>query len=348
MGSEAGEVVPPFKKRTTSSTARRQGQGVDRRTFLKALAGGAVAATTARGALALKGDAERGSSALKKKVGGLLDGSDDEGKVMTGSVQEAVTRKPPIELDIYPDLLTNKDAARNPIRDAATEMFPKVQDNLEIISQQEEKIRQAAKEHQTPEDLLLGLVITESVGDRYAVSSAGAKGLTQMMDEMAKKHGLQVSGADTKAEGYNPKTDPDDRFNPDLILEPTTRELREAYDTRWGNWGLTFWEWHAGATNIYNALQVYISDKHQLQLPDIKVIPTDNSEQANAVATTEASRRVERYKSVIKEKGINVFEMLQYPAIINMFNELGYDYTKKYIPRIVASSLLYNSLKSLV
>jgi len=73
-------------------------------------------------------------------------------------------------------------------------------------------IKEHALTHQLDWKLITALIIQESGFNEYAVSSAGAKGLMQLMPETANELGV------------------DDPFEPETSIEGATRYLRSLYD----------------------------------------------------------------------------------------------------------------------
>lgn len=181
----------------------------------------------------------------------------------------------------------------------------------------ESLIKSSAEKYDVPADLLLGLIIVESRGDPFAISRSGAKGLTQMMDEMAKKHNLTISS-----------NLGDQRFIPEFILPATAKELSEAY-ARYGDWSLALWEWHAGAPQVYEALKVYFS-RQNLNLPDI-----------NVQSEEEALARMGEYKEAIAAREINVYKLFKDQFINRMFRGPQWDQTAEYVPRIAAAAEVF-------
>lgn len=99
--------------------------------------------------------------------------------------------------------------------------------------------RAAAQRNGVPEGLFLRLVNQESRWDPHAVSSAGARGLAQLMPETARRLGV----------------DPDD---PHQNLEGGARYLRMMYD-RFGDWRLALAAYNAGpgAVERHNGVPPY-------------------------------------------------------------------------------------------
>lgn len=198
-------------------------------------------------------------------------------------------------------------------------------EHMVMVKFHEQLIRQSARAEGVPEDLLFGLVIIESKGDQYAESPVGARGLTQMMPQMAEKYGLEVS------EFGN-----DERYIPEKILPATAKELKESYN-RWGDWGLALWEWHAGAPEIYGAVQVYLRDIYGEELPDV-----------NVEDPQEALRIKDLYKDRIMIRQVNVFRLFQNPLIRAEFSGPEWDLTSIYVPRAVAASIVYRANENLI
>ena len=334
--------IERYKRVVGSNKRVRSGQGlqrkVGRRAIIKAGAIGVGVAGLMRGGLAFKEDTERGVGAIKERASGLFTGSKNQPEVAENPAIETAAQKPLTEFDLVYANLSQKERqdALLEIFRAQEVMLPNILPNLARIKSYEPLIRESAQVADVPENLLLGLMIAESLGDAKAVSPAGAKGLTQMMAEMANKYHLRIS-----------QNEDDERFAPGKILPSTAKELKEAYDLRYGDWGLAFWEWHAGAVQVFEALRVYFREKYNEELEDINVSPQDDSQEAQDVAGAEAVRRLASNKAKIQGR-VNLAELFQNQTVAGMFQGEEWDKTAEYVPRIVAASIVYNANKSLI
>lgn len=310
---------------------------VSRRDLGEIAAKGVIVSMSLVGAHKLGRIADQKSKGIKDRVQGVF-GENNQSDVVADKVVETTIQRPPTEFDlVYPNLSQEaRQTALSAVFKAQEVMLPNILPNLGRIKSYEQLIRESARSAQVPENLLLGLVIAESLGDAKAVSYAGAKGLTQMMDTMASKYDLKIS------EGED-----DERQVPEKILPASAKELKEAYDLRYGDWGLALWEWHAGAPQVYEALKVYFREKYQEELEDINVSPQDDSQQAQEEATAEAVRRIAANKAKIQGR-VNLADLFQNQSVVNMFTGEGWDKTSEYVPRIIVSSIIYNANKSLI
>jgi soluble lytic murein transglycosylase-like protein len=93
-------------------------------------------------------------------------------------------------------------------------------------------IEGAARRHNVPVELICGVILQESGGNHRAVSSAGAKGLMQLMPGTAKRFGV---------------TDP---YNPAQNIEGGTKYLRWLLDRFDGNIELALAGYNAGEGNV--------------------------------------------------------------------------------------------------
>lgn len=340
MGVDSSAELPG-KSAASGAGGRLLKTQVSRRRFLGR--GTETAFGVAATALALKeaGDlgvaADRKSKTLGDAIKGLFKGQ-DQPETVADKVVETTVQKPSTEFDlVYPNLSgETRQAALDAVFEAQEVMLPNILPNLERIKSYELLIRESAKAAQVPENLLLGLVIAESQGDPEAVSPVGAKGLTQMMDAMAQKYNLKISDGED-----------DERLMPEKILPASAKELKEAHDLRYGDWGLAFWEWHVGAPQVHEALKVYFSEKYQEELEDINVKPANDSAEAESTATAEAIRRIAINKAKIQGR-VNLADLFQNQTVAGMFTGEGWNKTDEYVSRIVASSIIYNANKHLV
>lgn len=320
-----GPVKSYVGERTTSRRARTSQSGISRRELLKLGGKVAVVGLAALKAKDISLETNERFAKARASVGDFFDGGSEE---LTN--QEALSiPKPRTEFDlVYPELTPQEGVS------AFAQILEEEKiigehyltpETYKLIAQNEQLIRKSARDAGVPEDLLLGLTIIESKGDQYAESPAGARGLTQMMPQMAEKYGLEVS------EFGN-----DERYIPEKIVPATVKELKESYN-RWGDWGLALWEWHAGAPEIYNAINMYLRDVYQEQLEDI-----------NNDSPAEVERIMKSYKDKIAQYNINVFRLFQNPLIRAEFSGPGWDLTSIYVPRAVAASIVYRANENLI
>ncbi len=104
-------------------------------------------------------------------------------------------------------------------------------------------IQDCARRHNVPVELICGVILQESGGNPRSVSSAGAKGLMQLMPETAKRFGVTNS------------------FNPIQNIEGGTRYLRFLLDRFNGNVELTLAGYNAGEKNV---------EKYGMQIPPFR------------------------------------------------------------------------------
>lgn len=198
---------------------------------------------------------------------------------------------------------------------------------MDSLKELEPLIRQVSKEGYLPEDLLLGMVIVESVGNRYAYNEeSGAKGLTQMTDEMAETYGLSISSVDLKDPNYDPTTDVDDRYVPEIILSATVKELQAAYQ-RTGDRGYAAWEWHAGARNVYAAIAIYVKSQYGEDLPNI--IGVEDPVLSMQIA--------QEYRDKVAQYHINLFRLFKNAQVQQAFSGPEWDNTLIYVVRALAA-----------
>jgi|SRR3989344_2296991 len=329
MAGDIGKELP--RARTVGGS----GKGISRRSLLRLGAKAAVVATigqwAGRQAYSDEQEAARKGDKVLDALGGFLKGKDQN----QSGVQVEVSQKPDLVSAefkaVFADLTSDeKRGALERVREAKALMLGILKNQvIENVSFNEDLIIKSAREKGVPESLLLGMVIMESSGNEKAVSGVGAKGLTQMMDGMAVKHELNINDGDD-----------DERFIPEKILPATATELVEQYG-RYGDWSLAVWDWHAGNKNVYTALQVYLKEAYREELPDINVYPSDESEEAKAVATVEADRRIRLFREAIGQHKITVYQLFENPTITEMFSGEEWNMTDEYVFRVVAASEAY-------
>lgn len=344
-----------YLKSTSRSVSRRVVSVASardtRRGFLKSTADwlkrGAVLAvgtSTVRGAFALKADTQEGVREGKQAAASL--GKDN--RVSNSGVNVEPIRKESSQSSRIP-FLKDIDLSglsedqiklgRNTTLEANHDVF-----DLDIIlrtSVNEDTIRSAARDNNVPEELLIGLVATESGGETEAIpdprkrQDEQAAGLTQLMPDVARKHGLKVTNGKD-----------DERFIPGKSLPAAASEIREEYDQRFGEWSLAFWAFHLGAPQLFDAIQACAKDAYKVSLPDIRVVSGPNKPPAQA--TAEAAEIKDRYRRLIQEKKLNAFKLLLNPAVRQQFQGDGWDQTLKYVSRIYASAATYSANKPII
>ena len=109
---------------------------------------------------------------------------------------------------------------------------------LDRIQRYESIIRSAAERYRLPVGLIKAVIKTESYGDAFVVSKAGAKGLMQLMDETASALGVRNS------------------FDPKENILGGSRYLREQIDRFGGDLKLALAAYNAGPGNVekYNGI----------------------------------------------------------------------------------------------
>lgn len=93
-------------------------------------------------------------------------------------------------------------------------------------------IKDSAARNNVPVELICGVILQESGGNARAVSSAGARGLMQLMPATAKRMGVRNS------------------FDPAQNIEGGTKYLRSLLDRYNGNVELTLAAYNAGEKNV--------------------------------------------------------------------------------------------------
>ena len=342
MPRDIGKELPK------SRVAGQSKEGFSRRRFLKgagALAVGAVGQWAGRQAYSDEQAAARKTDQILDNIGGIFK----KGENYQPGVTVEVSQKPDLVSaefkTAFPNLTEDERAgALEKVRMARSVMEGNLTNEaIRRIADNEDLIRSSAKRlgmDDAVANLLLGLVIAESngmvdaIGDPDPQTGEQARGLTQMMEAMAEKYALIVSGGDD-----------DERFIPEKILPATAQELLEYY-SKFGNWGLAIWTWHAGEPQVYKAVKVYLAEKFDKELPDINVAPTDQSSQARAEATAEAQRRMSAYRAAIKDHNVTIYHLFSHPTIRTMISGKGWNMTDEYVYRVIGAQEAYFEEKS--
>lgn len=308
------------------------------------LAAATAAAAVGVSSLAVRGgyetaiDVKHQVEDLARKVERVFDRSDDElaGYKKPALVDSRVKAVGIVNAELSPK---EAEAMTQKILEAEATMANNI--NIDVIKRTREYehiIDEASGKTGVPKNLLIGLVISESLGDKYAISSAGATGLTQITEGMAKELGIKTS-VDTyqRDENYDPQSDEiDERYNPQIVLLRTAEKLDEYYDWRFGDWEISGWAWHAGLGNVYNAIQTYIADTYSEQLPSV------DPEDPNAAET------VVLYKAKIVQYQISLHRLFQNERVKDMFSEEGWDKTDEYVYRIIAAAMIYENYSGIL
>ncbi|MDP3998577.1 MAG: transglycosylase SLT domain-containing protein [bacterium] len=168
-----------------------------------------------------------------------------------------------------------------------------------------------------PQELISGMVFIESGGDQKAVNRrSGARGIAQLMKPTAREYGLEV---DEKV---------DEREDPVKSLKVASDYLEHNFE-HFGDLGLTIWAYHAGPWNVYEAIRKYSADVYHLDPGSII------SEDPNTALT-----RIELYRRLVKEHGVNIFDLYENRMVKQeVLSDLG-DETERYVYRAVAASEL--------
>src|SRR3989344_164804 len=342
----AGDVGKELPKGRTSRVLDRK---VGRRNILGGLAKIGAAATVVqwagRQAYSDEQVAAREGDKVLDAVGNLFK---DETKNQPG-VQVEIDQKPDLVSaefkTVYPNLTSEEKAqALEMVRKGKVVMLNNLTNEaIGRIAANEEVIRSSITRLGMSDgvaNLLLGLVIAESngmvdaIGDPDPQTGEQARGLTQMMKATAEKYALKISGGDD-----------DERFIPEKILPATALELLEYY-SKFGNWGLAIWSWHAGEPQVYEAVRVYLSEKFDKELLDINVVPANDSPEAQAEATAVALQRMDEYKRAIRDYNVTIFHLFSHPTIRTMFSGKGWNMTDEYVYRVIGAQEAYFEEKS--
>lgn len=232
-------------------------------------------------------------------------------------------------------------------------LSPQDYENLTAIDEKtgksiDQEVWDVSNKAGVPYHALLGIVITESHGDRMAVAQQDVeakkdnpdteihKGLTGMSESMARKYNLKVSDGDD-----------DERFISSKILEATAEELLESFgqfngqDGENKDWGIPTFEWVAGRGRVYLAFQKFLEDEGIVKYDVPQNVPPGES------ATAIATGLISDYQRVIREQKINIFTLLKDQNIAQVFEDLDWASIKPYVSRVAGSAILWSQLKIL-
>ncbi len=114
------------------------------------------------------------------------------------------------------------------------------------------KIAAVLKRYQLPQELKV-LIALESAFNPYAVSSAGAVGYWQMMDDVAREYGLKIGGAKTSAKSKSKNRD--DRSNFAKSTLAAAKYLKDRAGNLNDNLLLMVASYNWGIGNVRNAMR---------------------------------------------------------------------------------------------
>lgn len=199
---------------------------------------------------------------------------------------------------------------------------PSYQQMLAVVKRHENTIRSEAAQNNFPEDLALGIVFVENGGGEDLTSPSGAVGVAQFLPEVATEFDLRVD------------EERDERKDPEKSIAAMAKKL--AADTKLfaGKADFAVWAYHAGAGNVFRALQIYYRDKTDVDLGDI----TEMSEE-------KAAELKETFGVLIKQDGLNVHTVLQNLAVQNELLAKLEDETELYPYKVVAAAALFETEK---
>jgi membrane-bound lytic murein transglycosylase B len=158
----------------------------------------------------------------------LAELSDSSSSSSTSGTSKAIEEK-----------TTEKSSSREPVRGARRFQPPRLGKAKSITAQQAQRLSRlapiiegAARKHNVPVELICGVILQESGGNPRAVSSAGAKGLMQLMPGTARRFGVT------------------DSFDPKQNIEGGTKYLRFLLDRFDGNIELALAGYNSGEGNV--------------------------------------------------------------------------------------------------
>lgn len=202
-------------------------------------------------------------------------------------------------------------------------------EHRKIPLEYKEIIKETAKAYGISEAMLYGIIAIENGGGSNVTNNiSGARGVAQFLPDTARQYGLIV----------NEKQD--QRADPVLSIDAAGRYLRDHKTLFGGDVGLTMWSYHAGAGNVYNALQVYFKDKFR----------EDIGSYSEAIGKNDAVARVRvesKAKELMKQDKLDIFKLFSNPAVKVEVEKLD-DFTSSYVPQIIAIMQLENEKKDRV
>lgn len=204
-------------------------------------------------------------------------------------------------------------------------------DMVWVTQKNEQKIRQAARENDIPEEIALGIVLIENGGGDDLTSGAGARGPCQLMKKTAERYHLIVE----LPEDHPEKTVEeliDERINPEKCFKAMTNYLADMREGFGGNLGIAVWGYHAGEGNVYSALREYFKDTQGIDLGDIGSALDD---------PVSYQKITSDYNQKIKETNLNVHQLLSNQAVRDNVLAFLEDETNLYVYKAVGGAELF-------
>lgn len=182
--------------------------------------------------------------------------------------------------------------------------------SLEVVKKHEQEIRRVAQAKGVPADVAIGIAFLENGGSEYAVSSAGAAGIYQLMPRTMESMGYSAS----------------DRRDVSKSIDAGLKYLTQNFKM-FGDWGLTTWSYHAGEGNVSKALRVYARANSGIELPGFE--------------------NTSAWRSYITENDITVHKLLSDPNVQRQVTDRLNDDSAGYPYKVMATAHLFELNKEL-
>lgn len=338
MSESSGESLPQRKiiQRTNAihSDFQDSSKAVSTRGVNKSGSSlGSKAASIVLGGLALGGSAAVINAVTENSatVHAAQAAVPEEQKIETkAQVQEKTSVKSHEKVEVQSDIFDTvfhdlDDAQLQKARDWVEEFKVKIaakpgyeKEHRQIPQEYKEIIKNTANVYGISEQMLYGIIAIENGGGPDVTNGASkARGVAQFLAVTANQYGLKVD------ENH------DQRADPVLSIDAAGKYLQVHRDLFAGDVGLTMWSYHAGAGNVYHALQVYIRDAYGVDIGSYSETMDDTD--------SKVREQIERdTQDFIKKKKIGFYDLVSNKAVKEEVIKDLHDYSDTYVPSIMA------------
>ena len=289
----------------------------------------AVGANRAADAIDFKGKVDRilGISGNDQRSGVFTTGQLQTDSQKTSEVGEAWVTSPRFE-DVFGNLEPKeKGVARSTVDEMKYDvLYPhsSFKDMMAVTNTFQSEIIEAANEFNLPSDLVSGMVFIENGGGVARISSAGALGPAQLMEDTAREMELRVD------------EEVDERTDTNKCFKAMSGYLNKQRDFFGGNLGFAIWAYHAGPGNVAWAIQEYLIDTKGVDIGSLK----DAYKAQDAVAIRKVSGEVFKWTSDPDLK-LNVHQVLSNSRVIEKVIPKLEDETELYVYKAIGGAEIF-------